>query len=438
MASIPQAIRQARPGFYGWRIAGLLLGPRAAGVGIYVVGNTLFVIPLEQDLGISRTVSSLLFALSALVTGIATPFSGVFMDRIGPRKVLLVSVVVGAAGYALFGMAHNIVVVFLVFLGPISMTMLNIAFNASSGIINNWFDRHKATAFSVLQAGAGLGSFIIIPLLTFAIGRWDWRAAAFIAAGAIALLGLPAGLLARDTPEEMGLLPDGDEPTSPTPDWTAGGEAFDGTVGQVPRGAEDAPFVMTGMSAQEAFRTRSFWMLTAAVMLIGGGTIGIQVHFVPIMVWKGLSEGQAGIMLTGVGLSGMVMVMAMGWAADRFDRLAVGALVCVTAGLGVLVMDLASGSLLWLAVFLFAANMGIWPIAWAVVGQMFGRRAYSTIRGYIMAAEIMATFAIPLLNGLLYVRTGSYTIALWLGVGMWAGGALLMAATPRRTYAGKG
>ncbi|MEX2431336.1 MAG: MFS transporter [Dehalococcoidia bacterium] len=371
MALLQTAVHQVRHGFYGWRIVGLMLGPRAAGVGVYVFGNTLFVIPLEQDLGISRTVSSLLFALGALTSGLAAPISGVFMDRFGPRIVLIASVLLSVAGYALFAIADNVLLVFIVFLGPISLTILNVAFNASSGLANNWFERQKATAFSVLQIGAGAGSFLILPLLAFSIEQWGWRAAALVAGAIVLALGLPAAWLAKDTPEEMGLLPDGAPPQGAS---TGAGAAA------------SAP--MTGMSATEALRTPSFWLLSAGVMLFGGGTIGVQVHFVPIMVWKGTTEVQAGLMLTVVALSSIPLVLLAGWAADRFDRLAVGAGLCLIVAVGILLMNLAPvGPALWVAALLFAGSMGIWPIAWAVVGQMFGRRAYSTIRGYLMAVQ---------------------------------------------------
>ena len=137
--------------FYGWKIVALMIGPRSAGNGVYILGNTLFVIPLEESLGLGRSVSSLMFALGGVIGGISAPVSGILMDRWGPRRVLIISVLIGCIGYFLLGLAPNILILFLIFLGPISLVMLNVAFNASSGIINNWFDRYKSTAFSLMQ-----------------------------------------------------------------------------------------------------------------------------------------------------------------------------------------------------------------------------------------------------------------------------------------------
>lgn len=52
-----------------------------------------------------------------------------------------------------------------------------------------------------------------------------------------------------------------------------------------------------------------------------------------------------------------------------------------------------------------------------------------------MAVQIVATSAIPVINGLLFDNTGSYTLALWLILAFWTGSALLLLITPRRTYA---
>src|SRR5665811_1269732 len=91
--------------FKGWRIVGLMLGPRAAGTGTFIIGATLFVLPLERDLGLPRSVSSLLFATGATIGSLAAPASGAIMDRYGPRWVLLASVLIAAAGYVLFAVS---------------------------------------------------------------------------------------------------------------------------------------------------------------------------------------------------------------------------------------------------------------------------------------------------------------------------------------------
>ncbi len=408
-------IARARSGFYGWRIVALMLGPRSAGNGVYVFGNTLFVIPLEETLGLNRSLSSLMFAVGGVVGGLSAPVSGMLMDRWGPRRVLIWSVITGAAGYCLFAGSPNAVFAFVVFVGPISLVMLNIAFNASSGVINNWFNRYKSTAFSLMQGGSGLGSLAIIAGLAFAIDAWGWRQASVLAAAVIVGLGLPTALASRDAPEEMGLHPDGEAPARRSP------------------GAE--PAALAGLTARQALRTPTFWMMAATTTLFGGAMSALGIHFVPVMVWKGMTEVEGALMLTGWALGSVVTIVAVGALADRLGRFPVGGVACLFVGSGVLLLNVGGGGpSLWAAVALLSASSSLYPLMWSILGELFGRRSYSTIRGYVMAAQAGGGLGGPIMAGAVYQSTGSYTLPLWALTAMWAGAALLMLLTPRRAY----
>lgn len=391
-----------------------MLGPRSAGNGVYIFGNTLFVIPLEETLGMGRSLSSLMFGIGGVIGGLTAPISGILMDRYGPRLVLIWSVLVGAIGYGLFAISPNAIWAFIFFVGPISLVMLNIAFNASSGIINNWFSRYKSTAFALMQGGSGLGSLAIIAALAFSIDSWGWRVASVVAGVIVLAVGLPTALAAKDNPEQLGLHPDGD-----------------------PEAAKAAPSagVGAGLSSRVAFRTPSFWMMVGATTLFGGAQSGMGLHFVPMMVWKGLSEVQGALMLTVWALGSVVTIVAVGALADRLGRFRVGGAACLFIGTGVLLLNVeGTGLALWVAVILLSASSSLYPLMWSILGELFGRRSYSTIRGYVMAAQAGGTLGTPILAGALFEATNSYSIPLAILVGMWGSAALLLFASPRKSY----
>lgn len=411
------ALRRTRSGFYGWRIVALMMGPRSVGNGVYVFGNTLFVIPLEESLGLNRSLSSVMFAVGGVVGGLSAPASGMAMDRWGPRRVLIWSVLTGAAGYCLFAASPNALFAFAVFVGPISLVMLNIAFNASAGVVNNWFDRYKSTAMTLMQGGSGLGTLAIIAGLAFAIDAWGWRQAAVIAAAIIVALGLPPALASRNTPEEMGLHPDG----APQPQ----------------RRSRPEEAALSGATTRQALRAPSFWMMVASTTLFGGAMSALGIHFVPVMVWKGLTEVEGALMLTAWALGSVVTIAAVGAVADRLGRFPVGGAVCLFIGSGVVLLNApGTGPSLWAAVALLSASSSVYPLVWSIVGELFGRRSYSTIRGYVMAGQVGGTLGAPVAAGAIYEATGSYALPLWIIGGMWAGAALLMFLTPRRGYRG--
>ncbi len=407
---LSNATQNAR--FRGWYIVALMLGPRAGGTGTYILGSTLFVIPLENDLGLTRSMSALLFASGSMVAGLAAPISGALMDRYGPRSMLLGSVIVSALGYVLLAMSANILMVYIVFVGIISPVILNVAFNASAAFVNNWFSRYKATAMSVLQVGSGVGAIIIIPTLAFVMDSWEWRAAAIAAAGFVLVLGLPAAWFSRDTPEELGLLPDG-EPFSATRPTTT----------------------VTEPTAKEAFKTPTFWFMVCAVMAFGGAQVGMQIHFVPIMVWKGIDEVQGALVLTVMALVSTPAVLVMGPLADRFGRLPVAGANSLIVALGVILLNL-SGPVwsIWGAALIMAPNFGMYPLIWAALGHAFGRKAFSTIRGTVMALQVGGSMGMPILAGVLFDRTGSYGSMLWIIAGLWLTAAALLFLAPSKSY----
>ena len=195
---------------------------------------------------------------------------------------------------------------------------------------------------------------------------------------------------------------------------------------------------MAGLSAHEALRTPTFWLIAAAVLTFGGAQGGLQIHFVPVMVWKGLDEVEGALVLTVTALMSAPLVLFTGWLADRMGRLMVAGLISFVVASGVLLLNLATNSwTVWTAALVMAPNFGMYPLIWAALGQSFGRRAFSTIRGWVMALQIAGTMGTPILAGLLFEWSGSYTSSLWIIVALWVVAGVLLVLTPRRTYASR-
>ncbi|MBI67729.1 MAG: hypothetical protein CL777_03165 [Chloroflexi bacterium] len=408
--------------FYGWKIVALMIGPRSAGNGVYILGNTLFVIPLEESLGLGRSVSSLMFALGGVIGGISAPVSGILMDRWGPRRVLIISVLIGCIGYFLLGLAPNILILFLIFLGPISLVMLNVAFNASSGIINNWFDRYKSTAFSLMQGGSGLGSLIIITVLAYSIDSWGWRTASGIAGLLVLAIGLPTAYASRNSPEELGLQPDGTN------------KSVSGSQELPIRKAKGYLVVLEGMDSMQAMKTIRFWMLAISSTIFGGAIATLGIHFVPIMVWKGLTEVQGAMMLTFLALGSAFTVIFVGTLADRYGRLLIASIACIFLGIAIFILRLeGTGISLWIAVAVLSASSCLYPLTWSIVGELFGRKSYSTIRGYMMAVQSVGTLVMPLIAGFYYDSTEDYSLTLMVLTVLWMMAAVLLFVTPRKS-----
>lgn len=379
---------------------------------MYVVGNTLFVIPLEESLGITRGTTGLLFALGSFMTGIAAPISGLLIDRRGPKKVLIASALITALGYALFATAQSTLQVFVYFLVFISPVALNVAFHTSIALMNNWFFARKSMAMSILGIGSGVGAVIIVPSLALIIENYGWRAAAMVAAGIVLILSVPPALLTKNSPEEVGLTPDGLPPA---------------------HGAQNS--ALRGLDTRAALRTPAFWLMTGAATCFGGAQVGLGIHFVPIMVWKGVDEIRAALMLSAMALMNVPLSPFVGWAADRWGRLVVPACIGLVSSVGALVLLLADTEWqLWLAIVLLAGNMGMYPLLWAAMGFAFGRRSFSTIRGYALGGQVGGTLLVPFMAGVMFDITGGYTQSLAVIAALLLGSFILLMVTPRHSH----
>jgi MFS family permease len=202
------ARRARQPLFYGWWVMAGLVALRFMGGGVGLSGRGLYVLPLEQALGVGRASISSIFTASQLAIGITGTLAGWLTDRYGPRKIMGICLLISGAGFFALAAANSLWQLVLIFGVP-----LGLAFNwgvtqPPTAITNNWFERRKATSLSLLNVGTGSGG-LLLPLLALAISQLGWRWAAALSGVAFLAVALPVVLLVRNTPEEMGLLPDG-------------------------------------------------------------------------------------------------------------------------------------------------------------------------------------------------------------------------------------
>jgi MFS family permease len=138
------------------------------------------------------------------------------------------------------------------------------------------------------------------------------------------------------------------------------------------------------------------------------------VHFVPLMVWKGLNQEGAAFLLGAFAFINLGAHFCLGWIADKVNKpglLCVCHLVCAVAVLP-LVWSAARWQL-WLFTAVFTLLDASFPVVWATVGDFFGRRYFATIRGMLSFFYMWGSFAGPVLAGAIYDRDQTYDLVLW-------------------------
>ena len=390
--------------FYGWRMVAASAAVRVLGAGLHSYGFTVFFLPLSQELNLSRTATSFAFSLARAEGAIEGPIVGHVLHRYGPRPVMLAAVTLMGAGYLLLSQAGSYVAFLIIYTGLISLAHAGGFMHAPMTLTNTWFIRLRARAMTINSAAYGLGGVLLAPILGMIVHTWGWRWGAAIAGLAFLLIGIPLCLTIRNSPESMGLLPDGDRaPGAATGDKKS--------VQSIAGEAE--------VTAGQAMRSLAFWALVFGAAVRNASYHAISTHFIPLMVWKGLSQQEATLLLSAFAFLGFTSTLLFGWLADTVNKSRLVSLILFTAGVSILFLILGN-SVVPLGVFilLFTTVEATYPVAWAMVGDIFGRKHFAKIRGYMSVFYVWGSVLGPVIAGAIWDRWQTYEPMLWALVAM--------------------
>jgi sugar phosphate permease len=236
-------------------------------------------------------------------------------------------------------------------------------------------------------------------VLSMVVHSWGWRWGAAAAGMAFLLIGIPLCLTIRNSPESMGLLPDG-----------ATGVAAASADKQNHRPAASEAEV----TASQAIRSFAFWALVFGAAVRNAAYHAISTHFIPLMVWKGMSRQEATLLLSAFAFLGFASTLTFGWLADSMNKPRLVSLILFTAAVSICFLVFGN-SILLLGIFilLFTTVEATYPIAWAMVGDIFGRKHFAKIRGYMSVFYVWGSVLGPVIAGAVWDRWESYEPMLW-------------------------
>ncbi len=393
--------------FYGWNIVAASALTNGLGGSVHWQGFTVFFIPISQSLGLSTAQTAMPFALSRVENGLVGPITGWLLDRYGVRRLMIAGTLVTGIGYILLSQTSTFFSFLLVYVFIVSLGSSTSFMQASTTALNTWFSRRRGMVMSINSAAFRLGGSIMVPLLSVAVLRWGWDTTAIWVGVGMVVFIAPLGIIYKRSPESIGVGPDGD-PLIVMPESTDGKTQ----TAEIPEADGD-------WTAKEAIRTRAFWTLALGTVLRISVHGTIFVHFVPILVWKGETQ-QTGANLIGMlALVSVPLILIFGWLSDRFGRTRMLAGCYISAATSLVLLNLVDGTWPIFAVLILFAGTEIGSgLNWALVGDLFGRKRFATIRGLLAPIYNIALFSMPVLAGWVKDETGSYEIVLWVGAGL--------------------
>ena len=428
--------------FYGWWIVFVSMIADGIKQGSFNRGFTVYIIPIQNSLGLSAAAIGWADTLGRLMGGIQGPVMGYLTDRLGPGVMLAFGGITSGLGFILLSYTGNYFFFLLVFVGLMSVGFRSGYNNASISAINNWFRRRRGLAMSLVSVGHGLGG-AIAPVAGWMVLTFGWQVAVRLSGVIIILVVVPLAFLVKRSPESMGLLPDGDPPSPPanqasvaTPAAARGERTGDAVRSRRPRFFTESDF-----TAREAMRTPSYWMLVLAAGLRNTAHSGLSFLLAPVMVWFLQSGGReqteslqiAAFFVGMVAASTVFFNPLVGWLGDRFPRKWLSAICMASGAVSLCMLFNATGSLWQLAAFaiFLALSESANSLTWAQMGEFFGRSSFATLRGWQHLPDQLVSMWTAVWMGLIYDATGSYYLALFPLVAIFGLASVTYLAMPR-------
>ena len=399
-AVIPAVSRHIKgPIFYGWWLVGIGAMVMILSIVPFFSTMTAWFVVLEWHFGWSRTQLALAFSLSRVEGGILGPLEGLLIDRLGPRRMVMIGLTILGGGFLIFSQVQELWHFYAAFLTISLGTGLG-TWLPMMTVLNGWFVRRRAMAMSLVLVGYRLGVVAFVPLLVWAIDadQIGWRATAAGIAVLAMVIALPISLLVRNRPEDYGQHPDGDEEAPAL-------MAADRIEGSQPSRQE------IEFTWREAMRTRAFWLMSFGHGCCSAVIVTIMVHLGPMLTDRGFSLQTIGWVVSGYTAIGIASTLVGGHIGDRVPmRHAIfGFAILQSAAVFVLILAHSIPMVVLFAV-LMGAGEGRGSLTTAIRGVYFGRRSFASIMGMSMVPMNILLFAAPLFSGYMFDTTGSYAI----------------------------
>jgi sugar phosphate permease len=385
-----------RKRYYGWTIVSALSLTETVSWGILYYSFAVFLVPMREEFGWSNAAVTGAYSLALLLSGIAAPFVGRWLDHHGPRALMTVASVFGTLLVLGWSQVESLAAFYLIWAG-IGIAMSATLYEPAFATVTTWFERDRPRALLAVTIVAGLASTIFLPLSSWLVDRFGWRDALFALAVLLGVLTIPPhALVLRRRPEDLGLLPDGAAPD-------AAHEA-----------RETRP-VRVGVELRVALRDRAFWWLAIAFSLETFAAAAVALHLIPYLTERG--DG-ARFAATAAGLIGAAQVIARILATifgGRVSQVALtGAVFALQAVAVTVLMEWTTRMGVLTAVLLLGAGRGVVTLMRAgLIAEFYGRAHYGSINGALAFFLTGARALAPVGAGLAYAAFGGYSPVLW-------------------------
>ncbi len=391
------ALRYRPRVFYGWYVVAVASLGAFLGAGASQLLMSIMLKPMTEELGWSRTATTGAITIGTIVGGLLSPFVGRLADRLGPRLLTTAGALILTATYLGLAGATELWQFYVVYITGRGLTASLISGVVPFTAAANWFRRMRGRVLGLIAMCIPLGGSVLSFVGQLIVDGPGWRATFLVFGLTTLVLLVPlAGLVLRQRPEDLGLLPDGATVPPPSARPTSSalhGEEFGWTLG-------------------EASRTATLWLLTVASLLAAMANTAVGFHQVAYYTDVGIAPTAAVGALSVYAFCGALASGLWGWLTERFSErgLAIaGMLASAVVILYLLTVRTLPGAMLFAVLFGLTSRGGS-TLVNIILAQYYGRDSFGAISGFITPFTMVGLGLGPSLGAICFDLTGSYEI----------------------------
>lgn len=370
------------------------------GLGLIALPATtlgLFMEPLQQDFGWSRTRISFGMTLFAVITTPLAPFAGALADRYGSRKIALPGLALNGLALASFALLTGLVWHYMLAWVFYSLTQLLIRTTVWNRAASVAFSASRGLALAVMMGGIPLAQTIAPVIVLWLMNGHGWRAA-------FAAMGLGWGGLALIT--AVFLFRETRAQASPA---------------AAVRGEAAQRFLVRGLTFGQAVRDTRIQRIALAILAQSAMAAALSIHMFPLLTQTGVARADAAGIVATLGIAALAGQLVTGWLADRVQStmLPVTCFGLPAIAYLLLLQGQGTGVLLMCGVLCAGyASSACVTITTYLVSRYGGVSHFGKIYGLISSCMGLGAGVGPLIAGRIFDQTGSYTGFLLLGMGL--------------------
>lgn len=381
--------------YYGWYIVLALAITETLSYGVIYYGFTVFITPMQEQMGWTLSQITGAFSLGLLVSGFVTLPVGTWLDKYGARFLMTIASILATFLLIAWSFVDSLPLFYAIWM-LLGVTMAMLFYDPAFVVIANWFNVRRGTALAIVTFVAGFASTIFIPLADYLLNLYGWRTSVLILAIVYGVISIPLhAIVLRRRPADMGL-------------------ELDGRVFQ--HEAEERPIPQKSMSVAEAIRSRSFLWLTIAFGLSTLASISIRVHFIPYAISTGIDATTAAWMAGFIGVTQVIGRLIFAPLEVRFSSKVVTLVTMATLAVSFFLL-IISQSLVFVGIFVlvFGAAYGAMTLVRPVIlADLYGTAEYGRINSRMAFIMMFVITAAPIGTGILFEWFGSYQPVMWI------------------------